>query len=190
MSSPTDVERKDSAEGSGTSVEDTFIQRWGDMGAVWGINRTMAEVQGLLYITGRQWCMDEIMARLDISRGSASTALRSLVDWGIVRKHHRRGERREYYESLEDVWEIFARVAQQRKRKEIDPILVTLRECHEVLVREESATPDAEGRGTDPVRVRLDNMLRFLSTMESLARRFSVSEGGLARVIGLLSSLE
>src|ERR1700749_5050669 len=89
-------------------VQDLFIRRWGEMGQVWGINRTMAEIHALLYIVGTPQCTDDVMERLDISRGNASMSLRALCDWGIVRRMLRRGERREYFETLSDVWEMFS----------------------------------------------------------------------------------
>src|SRR5215471_11371510 len=81
------------------SAQDTFIRRWGEMGQTWGINRTMAEIHALLYITAQPLCTDDVMERLNISRGNASMSLRSLCDWGIIRRLHKRGERREYFES-------------------------------------------------------------------------------------------
>lgn len=167
----------------GPSIEETFYRKWGDMAAAWGINRTMAEIQGLLYITGASLCMDEVMQRLGISRGNASMSLRSLVEWGVVRKTHRRGDRRVYFESLSDVWEIFTLVARQRKRKEIDPILVTLRDCERRL----AAEPESEESNLRLSRERLTRMLAFLSTMEALSDRFIGSHDGLARAVGLLA---
>ena len=76
-------------------AQDTFSRRWGEMGQTWGINRTMAEIHALLYITAQPLCTDDVMERLHISRGNASMSLRALCDWGIVRRLHRRGERRE-----------------------------------------------------------------------------------------------
>src|SRR5690348_4194526 len=105
------------------NAQDTFIRRWGEMGATWGINRTMAEIHALLYITGTPLCTDDVMERLHISRGNASMSLRALCDWGIIRRQHRRGERREYFESLGDVWEMFSIIAAERKRREMDPVL-------------------------------------------------------------------
>jgi HTH-type transcriptional regulator, glycine betaine synthesis regulator len=78
------------------TAQDLFIRRWGEMGQTWGINRTMAEIHALLYIGGRPLCTDDVMERLHISRGNASMSLRALCDWGIVRRLHKRGERREY----------------------------------------------------------------------------------------------
>src|SRR5207245_2860456 len=94
-----------------------------------------AEVRGRrrLYITGAVLSMDDIMEKLGISRGNVSMNLSKLVEWGLVRRVHKRGDRKDYYESLSDVWEMFTLVANQRKRREIDPILTTLRRCKEEL---------------------------------------------------------
>src|SRR5438270_9084495 len=113
--------------------DEQFVELWNNMAALWGISPTMARIHGLLYITGSALSMDDIMARLAISRGNVSMNLSKLVEWGLVRRVHRRGARKEYYESLSDVWEMFALVASQRKRREIDPILKTLRLCRDEL---------------------------------------------------------
>src|SRR5436309_14800872 len=115
------------------TVQDLFIRRWGEMGQTWGINRTMAEIHALLYIVGQPCCTDDVMERLNISRGNASMSLRALCDWGIIRRQHRRGERREYFESLTDVWEMFSIIAAERKRREMDPVLETIRQCRQML---------------------------------------------------------
>src|SRR5436853_7246567 len=114
-------------------VEEEFIGLWRRMSALGGISPTMAEIHGLLYITGAALSMDDIMDRLNISRSNVSMNLTKLVEWGLVRAVHKRGDRRDYYESLSDVWEMFTLVAAQRKRREIDPILSTLRRCREEL---------------------------------------------------------
>src|SRR5438445_5361185 len=115
------------------TAQDLFIRRWGEMGATWGINRTQAELHALLFIVGLPLCTDDVMERLNISRGNASMSLRALCDWGIVRRLHKRGERREYFESLTDVWEMFSIIAAERKRREMDPVLETIRQCrHEI----------------------------------------------------------
>ena len=95
-------------------VEQKFILHWGEMGTKWGINRTVAQIHALLYITGQPQCTDDVMERLNISRGNASMSLRALCDWGIIRRMHKRGERREYFESLGDVWEMFSIIAAER----------------------------------------------------------------------------
>src|SRR5438552_16781895 len=117
-------------------VEDRFFDLWDTMSSLWGISPTMARIHGLLYITGSALSMDDIMARLSISRGNVSMNLSKLVEWGLVRRVHKRRSRRDYYESLSDVWEMFTLVASQRKRREIDPILNTLRRCRDELTPE------------------------------------------------------
>src|SRR5881397_802650 len=114
-------------------VDDQFVELWNNMANLWGISPTMARIHGLLYITGASLSMDDIMEKLGISRGNVSMNLSKLGEWGLVRRVHKRGDRKEYYESLSDVWEMFTLVASQRKRREIDPILNMLRRCREDL---------------------------------------------------------
>src|SRR5437764_13292383 len=89
------------------TAQDLFIRRWGEMGQTWGINRTMAEIHALCYIVGQPLCTDDVMERLHISRGNASMSLRALCDWGIVRRLHKRVDRREYFEAFSDVRQMF-----------------------------------------------------------------------------------
>ncbi len=163
-------------------VEDRFVDLWDTMSALWGINPTMARIHGLLYITGAALSMDDIMARLEISRGNVSMNLSKLVEWGLVRRVHKRGDRRDYYESLSDVWEMFTLVAQQRKRREIDPILSTLRRCQGELSGEGAEEPEAQER----LR-RVTDLLDFLTLMEHLAQRFFESNQGLRQAVDLLA---
>src|SRR6202790_920995 len=114
-------------------VEDQFVDLWDTMSSLWGISPTMGRIHGLLYLSGAALSMDDIMTRLGISRGNVSMNLTKLVEWGLVKRVHKRGDRREYFQSIADVWEMFTLVAAQRKRREIDPILNTLRECKERL---------------------------------------------------------
>ena len=88
-------------------AQDRFIAIWGQMAGAWGISRTMAEVHALLFITGESLCTDDVMDRLEISRGNASMSLRALLDWGIVERAHRRGDRKEYFRAEQDVWSLF-----------------------------------------------------------------------------------
>jgi HTH-type transcriptional regulator, glycine betaine synthesis regulator len=166
-------------------VENQFIGLWRTMSSLWGISPTMAEIHGLLYITGSALSMDDIMERLKISRGNVSMNLSKLVEWGLVRRVHKRGDRREYYESLNDVWEMFTLVAHQRKRREIDPILGTLRACRNELGPEalgrDAATDEAQQRFR-----RIDELYSALNWLDSLALRFFESQKGLRAAIDLL----
>src|SRR5438132_59999 len=121
------------AAGPLDEVEQKFVGLWRSMSSLWGISPTMAEIHGLLFITGAALSMDDIMERLRISRGNVSMNLSKLAEWGLVRRVHKRGDRRDYYASLSDVWEMFTLVAAQRKRREIAPILNTLRQCRDPL---------------------------------------------------------
>src|SRR5213595_766772 len=148
-------------------VEDQFVDLWDTMSSLWGISPTMAQIHGLLFITGAGLSMDDIMARLAISRGNVSMNLSKLVEWGLVRRVHKRGDRKDYYESLSDVWEMFTLVANQRKRREIDPILTTLRRCKEELSPEALGGLAEEPAAQEHFR-RVSELFKFLSMVESL----------------------
>jgi DNA-binding transcriptional regulator GbsR (MarR family) len=170
-------------------VEDQFVELWNNMGSLWGISPTMARIHGLLYITGSALSMDDIMARLAISRGNVSMNLSKLVEWGLVRRVHKKGDRREYYESLGDVWEMFTLVASQRKRREIDPIINTLRRCKEEL-SPETLGPLAAETIAQQRFTRVNDMLKFLTLMDSLAQRFFESHRSLREAVELLAKEE
>lgn len=108
---------------------DEFVSHWGAIGSQWGISRTMAQVHALLMTAPEPMYTDEIMERLQISRGNANTNLRELVGWGLVRSVVKKGERREYFEAEKDVWKMFITIAKERKRRELDPALEVLKNC-------------------------------------------------------------
>lgn len=141
-------------------VEEKFILHWGEMGTKWGINRTVAQVHALLYLSAKPVPADEIAATLSVARSNVSTSLRELQGWGIVRLVHVLGDRRDHFETLKDVWEIFRIVAEERKKREIDPTMRVLAEC----VKEAKAHPHGESQAAD----RLEAMLEFLSVMSGL----------------------
>src|SRR5690348_4979597 len=93
-----------------------FVEHWGMMARSWGINATMGELFALLYITGSDWTADMLREWLDVSRGNVSMNLRELISWGLVHKTHRPGERREFYRAETDVWTLFRRILNERKR--------------------------------------------------------------------------
>jgi len=143
-----------------TPVAQKFILHWGEMGTKWGINRTVAQVHALLFLSPHPVPADEISATLSVARSNVSTSLRELQGWGIVRVVHVLGDRRDHFETTKDVWEIFRTVAEERKRREIDPTLRVLAEC----VQELKAGPQGEAY----TRERLESMLDFLTTMTGL----------------------
>jgi DNA-binding transcriptional regulator GbsR (MarR family) len=170
-------------------VEDQFVDLWDTMSSLWGISPTMARIHGLLYITGAALSMDDIMARLVISRGNVSMNLSKLVEWGLVRRVHKRGDRRDYYESLSDIWEMFTLVANQRKRREIDPIINTLRRCQEELAPESLGNAGTESTVRERLQ-RVDDLLSFLTLMDNLAQRFFETHRGLREAVELLAQGE
>ena len=170
-------------------VEDQFVDLWDTMSSLWGISPTMARIHGLLYISGEALSMDDIMARLAISRGNVSMNLSKLVEWGLVKRVHKRGDRRDYYESLGDVWEMFTLVAAQRKRREVDPVLNTLRRCKEQLAPE-ALGPGGDGPQAQDRRRRVNDLLSILSLIDGLAQRFFESQCGLRAAVDLLAQGE
>ena len=152
--------------------QDLFIRRWGEMGQTWGINRTMAEIHALLYITGQPQCTDDVMERLNISRGNASMSLRAVCDWGIIRRLHKRGERREYYESLGDVWEMFSIIAAERKRREMDPVLETIKQCQRMLDESSLGKSLAKQPTVIATRQRLASMEEFMEVTNKIFQQF------------------
>jgi len=116
-----------------SGVQKQYILHWGEMGTRWGINRTVAQIHALLYLSPRALPAEEIAETLSVARSNVSTSIRELETWGIVRAVHVLGDRREHYESMRDVWEMFRLVVEQRKRREIDPTREMLRKSLEEL---------------------------------------------------------
>src|SRR5687767_731583 len=115
-----------------SDIQQKFILHWGEMGTRWGINRTVAQIHALLFLSPEPLHAEEIAETLGVARSNVSTSLRELQGWGIVRVVHQLGDRRDHFESLKDVWELFQVIADQRKRREIDPTMALLRECVEI----------------------------------------------------------
>src|SRR5947207_10698326 len=112
-----------------TPVRQKFILHWGEMGARWGINRTVAQVHALLYISPRPLNADDIVEMLGVARSNVSTSLKELQSWGIVKLTHVLGDKRDHFESMSDVWEMFRIVLDERKKREVDPTMRLLHEC-------------------------------------------------------------
>lgn len=106
-----------------------FILHWGEMGTKWGINRTVAQIHALLFLSDRPLHAEEICDQLGVARSNVSNSLKELQNWGIVKVVHLPGDRRDHFESIQDVYELFRVIAAERKKREIDPTLVRLRAC-------------------------------------------------------------
>jgi DNA-binding transcriptional regulator GbsR (MarR family) len=109
-----------------------FIQAWGTLGSNWGINKAMAQIHALLLLATQPLSAEDIMDELQMSRGNVNMNLRALMDWGIVRKEHKVGERKEFFSTGKDVWELAKQVSRERRRREIEPILNVLAEVQGV----------------------------------------------------------
>ena len=110
-------------------VEQRFVLHWGEMGTKWGINRTVAQIHALLYISPKPLTAEEISETLDVARSNVSNSLKELQGWRIIKLVHVMGDKRDHFEALSDVWETFRIVLDERKKREIDPTLAVLREC-------------------------------------------------------------
>lgn len=131
-----------------------YVLHWGEMGTRWGTNRTVAQIHALLYLSPEPLRADEICDRLSVARSNVSTSIRELQSYGLVRMVHALGDRRDYFESVYDVWELFRVIIEQRKQRELNPTLTMLRACSQEVAREKE---------TDPVtKERIHNMLEFV----------------------------
>jgi DNA-binding transcriptional regulator GbsR (MarR family) len=121
------------------AAKEKFIQTWGTLATQWGINRTMAQIHALLMIAPEPLDTDGIMAELQISRGNANMNLRDLMDWGLVFKQLKTGERREFFYAEKDIWKVARQVVKERRRREIAPVLDVLEELKGIR----ATTPEA-----------------------------------------------
>ena len=113
-------------------AKNKFIQTWGALGTQWGINKTMAQIHALLMVSSTPISMEEVMDELQISRGNASMNLRALMDWGIVYKEYKAGERRDYFTAEQDLDELALKIAKERSKREIKPALKILKEVSSI----------------------------------------------------------
>src|SRR5215203_1590929 len=142
-----------------TPVVQKFILHWGEMGTRWGINRTVAQIHALLYLSEKPLHAEEIAETLGVARSNVSTSIRELQNWGIVRVAHVMGDRRDHFESMKDVWEMFRTILDERKKRETDPTL------H--LLRESVASSKKSGGADAYTRERLNDMLQFFDLMST-----------------------
>lgn len=108
-------------------IQERFVLHWGEMGSRWGVNRTVAQIHALLFLSERPLTADEVCETLNLARSNVSTSLKELSSWGLSRMVHVLGDRRDHFETPKDVWEIFRTITQERRKREIDPTLSMLR---------------------------------------------------------------
>ncbi len=123
-----------------------FILHWGEMGSTWGLNRTVAQIYAILYLSPDPLTADEICENLSLARSTVSTGLHELQGWGIVRVVHILGDRRDYFETMHDIWEMFRVILEERKRREFDPTLAVLRETVGELAEDEASNAFAKAK--------------------------------------------
>lgn len=157
-----------------TPIQQNFIIHWGEMGEKWGINRTIAQIHGLLYLSPQPLTAEEISETLSVARSTVSVGLHELQDWGIVKVVHVLGERTDRFEIKGDVWEMFRWIVDYRKRREVDPTLGMLREIVAEL---------EQGQEDTHTRVRLREMLDLFETADSIyAQAQNVPTGKIVRM--------
>ena len=154
-----------------------FVESWGSMGALWGINRSMARIHALLLATREPLGLEELSDELGISRGNASMCLKELRHWGVIRRIHLTGERRDYYIAEDDIWSMLFRIAEERKKREFDPALSALRKALA-----------ATGEEDDLVRERLTELEEILRAVERVLERFLKSEEASRGMLKFLSA--
>ena len=134
-----------------------FILHWGEMGSQWGVNRSVSQVHALLYLSDRPRNAEEICEELGLARSNVSTALKELQSYGIVKRQHVAGDRRDHFVAEDDLWDMLMKIAIERKKREIDPTIATLAELSAQL----------EGRKDVPdhIRQRIGRMHEFIATL-------------------------
>ncbi|MCU7837821.1 MAG: MarR family transcriptional regulator [Candidatus Thiodiazotropha sp. (ex Troendleina suluensis)] len=142
-----------------TPVMEKYILHWGEMGTRWGVNRTVAQIHALLYLTSNPINAEEITETLGVARSNVSTSIKELQSWKLIKTVHLLGDRRDHFETMKDPWELFYTIMEGRKQRELDPTLSLLREC--VLDGEEDKQTPAE------VKARIKAVLDFMETLDT-----------------------
>lgn len=145
-----------------TPTMQKYILHWGEMGTRWGVNRTVAQIHALLFLANTPQTAEDIAETLNVARSNVSNSLKELQSWGLIRVSHVMGDRRDHFLALQDVWEIFRVIIEERKRREIDPTLSVLREC--AIEAEQDAALEAATR---------DRMNKVLEFMEMLGATYN-----------------
>ncbi len=152
------------------SLQERFVLHWSEMAAAWGINRTMGQIHALLFVSEQPLTTDDLIDRLRISRGNASMNLRSLEDWGLIERVHFTGDRRDYFRSLTDVWEITRAIARERKRRELDP---SVRALSRFVAEAQSRRRESDTPGLAAYEARLSAMLALFRLLDSAWERLA-----------------
>ncbi len=167
-----------------TPVQRKFILHWGEMGARWGINRTVAQIFALLYLSPRPMTAEELANTLSVARSNVSQSMHELLSWRLVRASSQIGDRRDYYEAVKDVWDLSRIVLEERKRREIDPTRAVLLECQAELAHSHHA-------GDRYTKERLAELKEFLDDTDSWYDKVrALPTGALRRLFKLGGQVE
>ncbi|MEW8026826.1 MAG: MarR family transcriptional regulator [Candidatus Thiodiazotropha sp.] len=142
-----------------TRVMEKYILHWGEMGTRWGVNRTVAQIHALLFLSSSPLNAEEITETLGVARSNVSTSIKELQAWKLVKVVHLLGDRRDHFETMKDPWELFYTIMEGRKQRELDPTVTVLREC--VLEGEEDKQTPKE------VKQRMKDVLAFMETLDT-----------------------
>ncbi len=145
-------------------AKNKFVQTWGALGSQWGINKTMAQIHALLMVSNEPVSMEDIMEELQISRGNASMNLRALMDWGIVYKEFKVGERREFFTAEKDLDELAVKISRERSKREIKPTLKVLKEVSSI----EASNSDEEKHFVDQTKKLYDFVLKADNVLDKI----------------------
>ena len=161
-----------------TPVIEKYIHHWGEMGLRWGTNRTVAQIQALLYLSPNPLTTKEISNLLSVAQSHVSSSLRELQNYGVVKMTHIAGDRDDYFESIHDVWELFRVIIEQRKQKELSPTLI--------MLNESSIEIEKENEAHQVTRERIHNMLSFVNSINNWYEKIkSVSNTSLQKIMKL-----
>ncbi|MFS2054546.1 GbsR/MarR family transcriptional regulator [Variovorax sp. Varisp41] len=165
-----------------TDIQRKFVLHWGEMGSMWGVNRTVSQIHALLFVHGKPIHAEELSDTLGVARSNVSNSLKELQAWNLVRVTHMLGDRRDYFETSVDVWELFRTVVRERKEREFDPTIRMLREI--------VASPDFQKESADAqdrIRSTMDLMAKLATWADEMLR---LSPGTLDKVLTLGASVQ
>jgi len=142
-----------------------FIQAWGTLGSKWGINRTMAQLHALLLVAPDPMSAEEMMEELSISRGNVNMNIRELIDWGLVEKVHKPGDRKEYFVAEKDIWIVTKQVARERKKRELEPVIKALEQVSKLEGDKKDKNVKAFTESINGIKRMANNAQRTIDTM-------------------------
>ncbi len=178
MTELTDTKSRTDAQGSLPEPVERFILQWGDLGGMWGVNRSIAQIHALLYVSEVPMTAESIAHALDIARSNVSNSLKELLTWRLIHRVPIRGDRRDHFEAETDLWEVALRIAAGRKAREIDPVNAVLHQCVAAAEKDSAVSPVA--------RARLAEMDRFVNDLSHwYSDMLTLPRGNIASLVKL-----